>query len=407
MGIVALRAFVAVIESGQMTGKQSASRLSRVLIPWLAFGFLWLLVGMFLLPTSKLYQQGLILFFWLPGLLALLALPSVRQAWDWLLLLLLGLCALWAGLSVAWGGEAGRLKELLYIGLAVNAVVALAALNARLLWQVLLGSALFCSAMAWWALFDFYLLQAQPLDERVVASGLLKHTILASHVMGVLGLALLFMRSWLPPRFPGWLWVLALLGYLAFMLMSRSKGPALALVVCLALSGLWSTFRWAWLAGGLTLIAAMLVAWLLPEQLLRGGFSFRPQLLEQAWMLWALNPWQGLGNGMEYQLPIVEIGKSYEHAHNLYMHIAVQLGVIGLLLWLGLQAAVVCRAWSARSSAPGRTLCALCCFAQLALLTDGIGPWVKPREEWFTVWLPVFLAFALFSTVQSVRGTQS
>lgn len=388
---------------GQMTGEQPASGLSRVLTPWLAFGFLWLLVGMFLLPTSKLYQQGLILFFWLPGLLALLAMPVVRRAWDWLLLLLLVLCAVWAGLSIAWGGEAGRLKELLYIGLAVNAVVALAALDARLLWRVLLGSALFCAAMAWWSLVDFYLLQDQPLDTRAVASGLLKHTILASHVMGVLGLALLFMRSWLPSRFPGWLWCLALLGYLVFMLMSRSKGPALALVLCLAISGLWSTFRWAWLAGGVALIVAVLGVWLLPEQLLRGGFSYRPQLLEQAWMLWQQNPLLGVGNGVEYQLPIAALNNSYDHAHNLYMHIAVHLGVVGLLLWLGLQAAVVWRAWSARTSAPGRTLCALCCFALLALLTDGIGPWVKPREEWFTVWLPVFLAFALFPTMAQAR----
>lgn len=394
-------------EIEQVTRKPPVSQLNTGLTLWLAFGFIWLLVGMFLLPTSKLYQQGLILFFWLPGLLALLAVPSVRHAWDWLLLVMLVLSALWAGLSITWGGDTGRLKELLYVGLAVNAVVAFAALNAHLLWQILLGSALFCSAMAWWSLFDFYLLQGLPLDTRVVATGLLKHTILASHVMGVLGLALLFMRSWLSPRFPGWLWILALLGYLIFILMSRSKGPALALVVCLALSGFWSTFRWAWVVGSIALITAILGAWLLPEQLLRGGFSYRPQLLEQAWMLWELSPWTGLGNGADYQLPIAVLGRSYEHAHNLYMHIAVQLGAVGLLLWLGLLAVVIRRAWSARFSAPGRTLCALCCFAMLALLTDGVGPWVKPREEWFTVWLPIFLAFALFSIVQENRSGQS
>lgn len=378
-----------------MTHSLPASRLSTVLTRWLAFGFAWLLLGMFLLPTSKLYQQGLILFFWLPGLIAAFSIPVVRRSWDWMLLLLFALSVGWAVLSISWGGEPDRLKELLYICLAVNAMVALAALNPRLLWQVLLGCAVLGSVLAWWSLFYFYVWQEQPLGERVVATGLLNHTILASHVMGVLGLALLFMRGWLPARFQGWLWLLACLGYLVFLLMSRSKGPALALVVCLVLSGLWSTSRLAWLTGGLAVLIAGLGAWLLPEQLLRGGLSYRPQLLEQAWGLWLSNPWQGLGVGADYQLMIAELGKGFDHAHNLYMHIAVQLGAIGLLLWMALLAGIAWQAWSARHSVPGRTLCALWCFSMVALLTDGIGPWVKPREEWFTVWLPVFLGFAL------------
>jgi O-antigen ligase len=384
-----------------MTYSLPSARLATVLTRWLAFGFAWLLLGMFLLPTSKLYQQGLILFFWFPGLLAVFTIPVVRRSWDWLLLLMFALSVLWAGLSISWGGEAGKLKELFYVCLAVNAILALAGLNLRLLWQVLLGCAVLGSVLAWWSLCYFYILQEQSLGKRVVATGLLNHTILASHVMGVMGLVLLFMRGWLPRRYQGWVWLLACLGYLAFLLMSRSKGPALALLVCLVLSGLWSGSRKAWLTGGLAIFAACLGAWLLPEQLLRGGLSYRPQLLEQAWGLWLVNPWLGLGVGTEYQLLIAESGRFFDHAHNLYMHMAVQLGVVGVFFWVALQGVVAWRAWSMRASVPGQTLCAICCFSAVALLTDGIGPWVKPREEWFTVWLPVFLAFALFIPGQS------
>jgi O-antigen ligase len=264
-----------------------------------------------------------------------------------------------------------------------------------------LGCAVLGSVLAWWSLFSFYAWQGQPLDMRIVATGLLNHTILASHVMGVMGLVLLFMRGWLPRRYQGWVWLFACLGYLVFLLMSRSKGPALALLVCLVLSGLWSGSRKAWLTGGFAIFAACLGAWLLPEQLLRGGLSYRPQLLEQAWELWLVNPWLGLGVGAEYQLLIAELGMDFDHAHNLYMHMAVQLGVVGVFFWVALQGAVAWRAWSMRASVPGQTLCAICCFSAVALLTDGIGPWVKPREEWFTVWLPVFLAFALFTPGQS------
>ncbi len=35
---------------------------------WLGFGFVWFLAAIALAPSNKLYQQGLILFLWLPTL---------------------------------------------------------------------------------------------------------------------------------------------------------------------------------------------------------------------------------------------------------------------------------------------------------------------------------------------------
>ena len=133
-----------------MTILIAPSKWTVALTRWLAFGFAWLLLGMFLLPTSKLYQQGLIFFLWLPGLLALFTVPEVRRAWDVLLLALFAVSVFWAGASISWGGAAEQIKELLYICLALNAVVALAALNPRLLWQVLLGCAVLGGILVWW-----------------------------------------------------------------------------------------------------------------------------------------------------------------------------------------------------------------------------------------------------------------
>src|SRR5690606_31099842 len=110
--------------------------------PWLAFGLSWMLLGMMLLPTSKLYQQGLILFLWLPGLLALGLSRSVRLAWNRPLAWSVLAVAVWAGLSVLWGGDQGRLKEILYVVLAANAFVAMAALDGRLFCRVVACSAL-------------------------------------------------------------------------------------------------------------------------------------------------------------------------------------------------------------------------------------------------------------------------
>jgi hypothetical protein len=35
---------------------------------WLAFGLIWFLAAIALAPSNKLYQQGMILFMWLPTL---------------------------------------------------------------------------------------------------------------------------------------------------------------------------------------------------------------------------------------------------------------------------------------------------------------------------------------------------
>lgn len=385
----------------------SSRRFTAVLTTWLAIGVAWLLLGMFLLPTSKLYQHGLHIFLMLPGLVTLLTIRQVRQAWDWLLLSLAVLSLLWAGLSILWGGDPGELKKALYIGLTANAFVALAALNARLFWQVLGCCALLGGWFAWFALFDFYVVQGRSLALRAVGFGLLNQTILASHVIGVLGVTLLFMREWLPQRLHGWPRWMGLLGCLSFLLMSRSKGPLLALLACLVLSYAWVPSRRVLVLGVCSLIAAILGAWLLPEQLLRGGLSFRPQLLQVAWGQFLLNPLLGLGVGVDYLLAVPVAGKSYEHAHNLYMHIAVQLGAVGLLFWLALQGAVAFRAWSARSLVAGQALCAILVFSMVALLTDGIGPWIKPREEWFTVWLPVFVCLALMASRRALSVPES
>lgn len=79
------------------------------------------------------------------------------------------------------------------------------------------------------------------------------------------------------------------------------------------------------------------------------------------------------------------------------------LGLVGLACWLALQALALSAAWRLRERVEGRMLCALLCFAGIALFTDGIGPWVKPREEWFCLWLPIFLVMGL--AAQGRAGT--
>ena len=346
-----------------------------VLTSWLALGLAWFLLGMMFLPSSKLYHQGLIVLFWLPGLAAWW--PGVRAGLSWDRWLLAGLfaCIAWAALSVIWGGDSKRYKEMLYVVLCVQSFVVLAGLYRDNIWRLLACLAMFGSLGAMWAIVDFYLLQGRPLGDRLVGTGLLNHPILAGHLMGALAVLLLGLRSQLPAVLARWGWLLAFTAYVSFMVLTRSKGPLLALIAASLVLPICALSLRRVLFAGMTLLGATLAALLFPEFFLRGGFSYRPDLLISAWELFLHQPWLGLGLGSSYELGVIATKSTYEHAHNLFFHLLLQLGVPGLVLWLLVQLTVLCRAWSNRMSAAGLVLCSLFVFSVVALMTDGVGPW--------------------------------
>lgn len=372
--------------------------VSPLMSAWLALGLAWLLLGMLLLPSSKLYHQGLILFLWLPGLAALW--PGIRKGlgWDrWLLGAALAFAG-WSVLSLLWGGDAGLIKEMLYVGFTVQALALLGCLYRERLWQLMACIVLIGSLWVGWFILSFYALHGMPLQARLVGGGVLDHPILAAQVVGGLGILLWFLRRSLPAKLQGCVWLVGCGLCLAFVVLSRSKGPMLALVATLVLSCLWMPGRRILVFSFLIVAGAALAIWVFPEFLLRGGLSYRPELLLDARKLFQQQPWLGLGAGAEYQLMVAQIGRVFEHAHNFFMHLLLQLGVPGLALWLLMMVIAGMRAWQARDTGMGRALCGLLCFSGLALLSDGVGPWIKPREEWFTVWLPVLLCFAQYAS---------
>jgi O-antigen ligase len=217
-------------------------------------------------------------------------------------------------------------------------------------------------------------------------------------VMGALGVLLLSLRRFLPRPVQGWAWALSCAGLLAFLVLSKSKGPLIAALCALIFYVVCVPSKRTIVILLITLSCAILSAWLFPEHLLRGGFSYRPELLMVGYQKFLQAPWFGVGVGANYILSVGEAISPLEHAHNLYLHMAIQLGVIGLLLWCLLQAYVLVQAYLHRTLPVGHMLCALFCFGSVALLTDGVGPWIKPREEWFTTWLPLFLCLAMLAS---------
>lgn len=171
-----------------------------------------------LAPSNKIYQQGLVLFLWLPTLvLAWSARAVLVQAWKrqpalWMSVLLL---LAWSGLSLAWSPaeDSGReIKRLLYILVFLLAFPLLAQLGlAKVRQLLLLGSGLLAIA-ALVSIVNFYGLQGKSLLARLAGIGEISHPILGAYVIGSAVLFLLYE----PPQRRGlqllWLVALACLG---------------------------------------------------------------------------------------------------------------------------------------------------------------------------------------------------
>ena len=66
------------------------------------------------------------------------------------------------------------------------------------------------------------------------------------------------------------------------------------------------------------------------------------------------------------------------------------LGLLPWFLWRGIPELV----WYSLLTLPVYLL-ALWVFSSIALLTDGIGLWLKPNADWLITWLPVALSMVL------------
>ncbi|MGH8465138.1 MAG: O-antigen ligase family protein, partial [Pseudomonas sp.] len=107
----------------------------------------------------------------------------------------------------------------------------------------------------------------------------------------------------------------------------------------------------------------------------------------------AEHPWTGLGIGSFYR--VTAVGQVFEHTHNMFTHIAIELGIPGLLLWIGVWLCVLREIWRARATRFGQGLMGLWLFATLAMQFDAASLTATPRAEWFISWLPVGLALTL------------
>lgn len=371
-----------------------ASRWSR---GWMCFGLLWFLLGIAFAPTNKIYQQGLTLFLWLPAMVfAWSAREQLKQVWQsqrWICLTL-AVLAVWGLISLFWtNAEDGsrEAKRLLYIGVFLLFFPVMAERQPVRIIRLMQWSGAGLALSSLLAMIKFYGIEGNAWYARLEGLGQLSHPILGAYVIG---LAAVWMLHWMPRG--RWMQVasFAAIGLLGlFVVASQSRGAAVALLFSVVAMPLWCRDRRSTVIAIAATVAAVAVFVSMQSLMLSRGVSFRPQIFMASLQMIAERPWTGLGLGGDYF--VYWNDHRFDHSHNLFTHVAIELGLPGMLLWSAVWFGVLWQAWKARTSQFGKGLIGMWVFSTLAMQFDAANLTGTPRAEWFITWLPVALASVL------------
>ncbi|MGF6392983.1 O-antigen ligase family protein [Pseudomonas plecoglossicida] len=364
---------------------------------WLGLGLVWFVAAIALAPSNKIYQQGLILFLWLPTLVLAWSARAVymealrRQPALWGALLSL---MVWSGLTLVWSTatEPGReVKRLIYILVFLMAFPLLAQGGLTRIRHLLqLGGGLLAIA-ALISIVRFYGVQGHSLLIRLEGIGEISHPILGAYVLGASVLMLLYQLPKQRAAQLAWVLTLACLG--AFVMLSQSRGAVLALLITVVLAPLWFRDRHSRLIAVAAMLATGLAFYVVYDVITRRGSSYRPEIFQAVLQMIGEHPWTGLGLGAEYKVSAV--GMLFDHSHNMFTHVAIEIGLPGMLLWIAVWLFTLGEIVRARHTVLGKILLALWLYSTMAMQFDAASLTATPRAEWFVSWLTVGLAMLL------------
>jgi O-antigen ligase len=361
----------------------------------LSAGLLWFLLAIAFAPANKVYQQGLVALLWVPCIaLAWSGRARLGEAWrgQRLLFSLLLLLGLWAAISLFWSraAESDReLKRILYIAFFVLFFPILADTKPERVMRLMQWAGVGMGIAALVSMIKFFGIHHNAWRARVEGIGELSHPILGAYVIGV---SVIWTLLW-PPRSRSLqvVWCLVLIVSSAFVVMSQSRGAVLALFFTVVALPIWWRHRRAFYLSAAAVTVAVIGFILLEPLMMARGSSYRPEIFAAVLKMIELHPLTGLGLGSEYNVVVAD-GMRFDHSHNLFTHIAIELGIPGMLLWAGIWLTVLWQAWRVRETDFGRGMIGIWVFSTLAMQFDAASLTGSPRAEWFISWLPIGLA---------------
>lgn len=368
-------------------------------------GYLWFLMGIAWAPSNKIYQQALVALLWLPGLLAMVIFHKhLLEIWrkSRLFCSCLVLFLAWAALSTLWTGAeepAREFKRVLYVGVFLVSLALLSFEHPERLWHGLAIASVGLALAGITSIYLFYFRDMQPLMARLYGIGQIGHPILGAYVMA---LVVIWGGRFKPSGvWPNVLWGALMLFALAFIFLGQSRGAVLALITGIFALLLLRGGRAVWLGGAATGLVCWVCYELFAPLILARGLSYRPEIFQASLDMFLQNPFLGLGIGTDYRVVTFNYPEGFDHTHNGFTHVAVELGLPGVALWISLWLSALHIAWQHRFSAEGRLVFGTLVVSLAALQFDAASLWGTPRAEWFVIWLPLALTLALVAQPHS------
>ncbi|WP_434456992.1 O-antigen ligase family protein [Stutzerimonas urumqiensis] len=362
---------------------------------WLTIGYVALLTGLFWLSSTSAYTKIYYGLMATPALIALMVRPRywLNVLREPIVLAFLALAA-WLLLSLSWtsseDGVSGLAKRPVYVFMMFAGCAIIALKNQSLLLGALRISGMLASLAA---LVGLAIFLTEAAYDRMIGIGALSNPLLSSHVFGFF--CTYWVAVWLTDRnCPSWISIIFAIPLLAAVLATGSRTPLMAM----ALTGLWMVA----LVGqrAFYLLAAVIIAVisglvLIPEVLFQRGLSFRPQIWSDAIRQAADHLWIGHGYGSEFSFNIAEIGHTLTDPHNVELAVLLELGIVGLTLWLVMYLLAFLRCLTQKHHASLQLASALTVFGLAAGLTEGSNFLSRPNENWFLIWIPLSLIAAI------------
>lgn len=363
---------------------------------WLVLGYLVLLTGLFWVANGSLFTKlyyGLIAA---PALFALIVAPhNLRLILREPVVLVFLVFSAWLLFSLSWtqadDGLGGLAKRPLYVFMMFAACTLIACKDEQLLLKALRIGAML-AALA--ALINLYFYFTSPAaGERLIGTGALRNPLLTSHVLGFF--CTYWIAAWLTrSERHDWLPIMLALPLLAALLATGSRTPLLALT----LTSLWMLLitgrRALYLVAALALAAGTCMV-LAPELLLQRGLSFRPQLWSEAIRQASEHLWIGHGFDSKFVFNIEGVGLTLSDPHNVELAVLLELGLVGLSLWLLMYGLILLRCLQQRHQGTFQLASALVVYGLAAGLSEGSNFLSRPNESWFLIWIPLSLVAAL------------
>lgn len=388
----------------KMTEAVNQDKINNFLGVWLLIGFVWLALGVAYIPVNKIYQQGVVVLFYLPAITLIwrnfnqfIRLFNAEPIlFGFLFSLLFYVMA-----NSAIRGDYKLVKHPLYVGVFVIAG-AWVAMNGwlerhgRKAWLIIiLGVSLLCAASIGVFLAD----PSTTLLNRMIGLLEINHVILGSYYVAFFLLASAIVA--VERRCYSLLSLTILLAL--FILFAQSRGAYGALVIAFAayfLLFIKKNRLTVFVATVFSLIVATLAV-IYFEAIIRSGLSYRPEIIESSFKMALEKPWFGHGLDADYWVYTTNHPEGFWHAHNLPAHLAIELGILGLVLFGSLWCYALWFCYRNRNLLLARLAFVWLVFSSVAFQTDAASFIAQPRLEWMVCWLPLCLTAAVAAKKQT------